>query len=84
MTTVLNNFDLSSKKEIFNYYDLNNITSLITHNKIDLKKIDLETIKSSQANPLKKITKIARDPKFDYIANNNFPTVIGTIGKSTN
>lgn len=26
------------------------------------------------------ITKVARDPNFDYIARNKYPTVIGVIG----
>ena len=28
----------------------------------------------------KKISKVARDPNFDYIADNQYPTIIGCIG----
>ncbi|MES2773432.1 MAG: hypothetical protein V4722_04580 [Bacteroidota bacterium] len=34
-----------------------------------------------EINPSKEIHKVARDPEFDGIADNHFPTVIGTIGQ---
>lgn len=39
---------------------------------------------SSGDKDLGKYTKVIRDPKFDAIAHNNFPTVIGEIGTKIN
>ena len=65
LTTVNNGISMDDKNKVFNYFDQNNFVSKSIQN--DTKK-------------LKDITKVARDPKFDNIADNKFPTVIGTIG----
>jgi len=65
------------KDSVFIFLSQNHVgNKIIQSDKImDITKItDIEKI------PLKKINKVARDPRFDYIANNNYPTVIGTVG----
>lgn len=79
LTAVDNGFTMDNKDDIFNFFDQNSaatkLIQLETENLEDIKHIDdLNSI------PSKKINKVARDPKYDHIADNNYPTVIGSIG----
>lgn len=76
LTTMQNGFDISKEDKVFNYLNQDNpITKLM---QTDLEKIkDADKINRTK---LKDIKKVARDSKFDYIANNNYPTVIGVLG----
>ncbi len=76
LTTMQNGFDISKEDKVFNYLNQGNpITKLMQTN---LEKIkDADEINRTK---LKDIKKVARDSKFDYIANNNYPTVIGVLG----
>ena len=81
LTTTNNFLDENAGSEIFNYYKENSLFSKITQSVLNSEKIkhidDLKGVKNTG------ITKVARDIKFDYIAENNFPTVIGVIGKTS-
>ena len=65
LTTVNNGFSMDDKNKVFNYFDQNSIVSKTFQN---------------NSTKLKEIKRVARDPTFDNIADNEFPTVIGTIG----
>lgn len=55
----------------------NLLNKVLQMKKADIKKIELpEDIKDA---PRKEITKVVRDPAYDYIADNNFPTLIGSF-----
>lgn len=79
-----NGFTIKSGDEIYNFYDDKNLISLLSNNQL---KLDSTTsgkkIEELEISPLDTLKKVIRNPKFDYIADNNFPTVIGTIGKTT-
>jgi hypothetical protein len=65
---------------VFNYFATgDDAISRLSHMDADhLEKIINGN--SIDTSSLKKITKVIRDPKFDYLADNHFPTVIGIIG----
>ena len=78
LTTANNGFTMEDKERAFNYFNEDNIVT---------KSLQMDTEKMKEGQPvemdkpeMKKITKVARDTKFDKIADNNFPTVIGSIG----
>lgn len=82
LTTADNGLTINDKDKIFNYFnqdnDLFKISQIAPENLTKIKHVDdLSKIE------VKKINKVARDPKFDDIADNNFPTVIGVIGTTT-
>ena len=66
-------FTLEDKEKEFNYFDRNDIATRNSYLSRDEPQKDYSN---------KKIQKVARDPNFDKIADNKFPTVIGTIGVS--
>lgn len=50
---------------------------------IQINSDDLENVKHvDDVNKIQvsKISKVARDPEFDAIADNSYPTIIGTLG----
>ena len=52
---------------------------------MDSEKInEIKDIEKIAEEPEKKITKVARDPEFDFIADNNYPTIIGMVGMDGN
>ena len=73
LTPVEHGFTLEDKEKEFNYFDRNDIATRNLYLSRDEPQKDYST---------KKIQKVARDPNFDKIADNKFPTVIGTIGVS--
>ena len=79
LTTLNNRFKLNDKTKIYTYRNEDDaMTKLIQSDLRNLENLDLNNISNSQT---KKIYKIARDPEFDYMADNSFPTVIGFISK---
>lgn len=83
LTTSQNGFNKDSAKEIFNFYDEKNFITIITHNKINMSSLNGKNVSETEKIKLKKINKVARDNDFDYLADNNYPTVIGSIGKTS-
>ncbi len=76
-----NGFNMTHKYKIFNYVNPHNVISDLIHFDTEsAKNIDWENIDSLPSKwDYNKITKVARDPKFDYVADNNYPTVIGMV-----
>lgn len=86
LTTSLNDLTNHVADKTYNFFDLNNpITRLSQLNVQDTSLANgirkLDDLNNLQ---MKKISKVARDPKFDRIADNNYPTVIGSIGTMVN
>jgi hypothetical protein len=82
LTPVDNGFSMDDKDKVFNYFDQNNIASKLIL--MDSEKLtDINNVNEASKTAPKKIMKVARDPKFDRIANNNYPTVIGSIGTTS-
>lgn len=68
LTVIENGFSIDDKDKVFNYFDEDNVVT--------------RTVQPGYEK-IKYITKVARDPKFDNIADNKYPTVIGSIGTSS-
>ena len=67
----------SDNNKIFVFFKQNHIISKL--NQLDaenLKNLD----KMQDLNEDKNIDKVVRDPEFDYIADNNHPAIIGSVG----
>ena len=81
LTTANNGITKNDTDRIFNFFNQDNPVSKISQMDIenykDIKHID--DIKTE----MKKIDKVARDPEFDFLADNNYPTIIGSIGTIT-
>lgn len=81
LTTLDNGLSMADKDKVYVYFDEDNIMT-----KISL--MDEEAIKGGMVADeidkieTKRIDKVARDPKFDFIADNDFPTVIGILGRA--
>jgi hypothetical protein len=83
LTTFDNGFEQGDKDKVYNFFDQNNIASKITHMNTD-DIVQLKNVDDIENKQIKvKISKVARDPNFDYLADNDFPTVIGAIGTYT-
>lgn len=82
LTTSINDLNISSGDEVFNYFGPeSDITLMSQMDDEQLKKgITLDDLKKL---PRRRIDRVARDPKYDDIADNHFPTVIGCIGVTT-
>ena len=79
LTPMDNGFTLDDLDKVYNYFDQNNLISqLVLASPENL--VDADKVEAAKKNLRKKITKVARDPQFDVIADNHYPTVIGTIG----
>jgi hypothetical protein len=78
LTTAENGFTINDADKIFNYFDESNIaTKSLQLSSEAIRDLDVEKLKNLQP---KQISKVVRNEKYDYIADNNFPTVIGSIG----
>ena len=69
--------------KVFNFYDEHNLITIITQNDINLNSLDGKNSKETEKLMLKKINKVSRDIEYDNITDNNYPTVIGSIGMTT-
>jgi hypothetical protein len=82
LTTADNGLRVNEGDKIFNFFNKDDIgTKIIQMDAETLKSI--EHIDDLNKTKLKTINKVARDPKFDNIADNTFSTVIGSIGTMT-
>lgn len=82
LTLANNGFSAEDADKVYNYFDQDNLASRLTQTGIDQLK-DLKDIEQIEKIENKKISRVSRDPDFDDIADNNYPTVIGTIGTLT-
>ncbi len=82
LTTADNGLTMGDIDKVFIFFNKDHLVSKLTQMDIDTRnKIKhLDDIKKIE---IKKIEKIARDPNYDYLADNNFPTIIGSIGTMT-
>lgn len=79
LTLINNGFSADDGDKVFNYLDQNNFAAkLMLMDPAELANNDM--VKDEKKEELKKTTKVARDPSFDFLADNNHPTVIGFIG----
>jgi len=82
LTTDENGFAADDGDRVFNYFNQDNLITKITQSDLDKLK-DLKNVDDIGKTAPKKILKVARDPKFDDIADNTYPTVIGSIGTTS-
>lgn len=82
LTTADNGITMDDKDKIFNFFNQDNVASKLIQMDLDNLK-DIKHIDDINKTEMKKIYKVARDPKFDDIADNNYPTIIGSIGTFT-
>lgn len=82
LTTADNGFTMEEKDKVFNFFNQENLVTKLSQ--LDLEKLkDINHISDINSTELKEINKVARDPKFDYLADNKYPTIIGAIGTTT-
>jgi hypothetical protein len=83
LTTVDHGFTATDANKVFNFFGQNNPASQLLH--VDAEKIkNMKNVDELNDVEIRKdIELVARDPKFDYLAINNYPTVIGYIGVVT-
>jgi len=82
LTTADNGITAEDKDKVFHYFNQENDATKISQ--MDPEKLkDIKNVDDISKIALKKIDKVVRDPKFDYLADNHYPTVIGMIGTST-
>ncbi|MCI4668311.1 MAG: hypothetical protein MRZ79_09245 [Bacteroidia bacterium] len=79
LTTLNHGFNRKDMTKIFHFFNEDHPASKLLQ--MDLKDLaNLKSIDNSDRPQTKKIMRVARDPNFDHIAQNSFPTIIGTIG----
>ncbi len=83
---ILSTANFAVKKEdgdkIFNFFDKDNLASKITQ--MDLTNLNrLSDLDKIENNEPKAFKQVLRNPKFDFIADNNYPTIMGSIGIMT-
>lgn len=79
LTTVNNGIGEKDKNKAFIFPDENSLEGKIILSDTDnIEEFDFEKESKTEA---KKINKVARDPNFDAIAENKYPTVIGIIAE---
>jgi hypothetical protein len=83
LTTADNGITIDDKDKIFNFLNKDNILTKLIQTDLDKLK-DVKHIDDLKLPEMKKIEKVVRDPKFDHLAENNYPTIIGSIGTTTN
>lgn len=82
LTALNNELTMADKDSVFNFLTQDNIVSkMIQMDPDDLA--DIKNVDDVNKIELTEINKVARDPEFDAIADNTYPTVIGTLGKMT-
>ena len=79
LTTTNNGFKPEDRDEVYNFFPANSLVAKVMQASSDDVKIS--NIEQLENLEVKKINKVARDPDFDYIADNNYPTMIGFVGK---
>lgn len=81
LTTANNGFKQEDGNKTFIFFNEDNAgTKMLQASPEEIKNIGIVDLDKIE---LKRIEKVARDPKFDHIANNQYPTIIGAIGTFT-
>ena len=79
LTTGIHGITKNDGDKIFIFFNKDNLMTKLAHMDTD-HLTEPRELKELEKTEMKKITKVARDPEFDYVADNNYPTIIGTIG----
>lgn len=79
LTTVNNGFKTDEAENVYNFFNQDNIITKMSQMNSDSSN-QMNHIDDYNNFKYKKISKVARDPNFDYIADNQYPTIIGCIG----
>lgn len=82
LTTEQNLLNETDDYKIYNYFNENDISTKLAQMNLDSIESITHTDQFDKIK-LRKPKKVVRDPEFDMIGSNNFPTVIGSIGKLT-
>lgn len=79
LSPINNGFKKSDGNKTFIFVSKENVA--FKYLQMDSEKLtELNDIEKIAQEPEKKISKVARDPEFDSIADNDYPTIIGLIG----
>lgn len=82
LTTADNGITMDDKNKVFNFFNQDNVASKIIQ--MDMESIkDIKHVEDLDKMESKNINKVARDPKFDYVSDNDYSTIIGSIGTTT-
>jgi hypothetical protein len=79
LTTVNNGFKTDEAENVYNFFNQDNIITKMSQMNSDSSN-KMNHVDDYNNFKYKKISKVARDPNFDYIADNQYPTIIGCIG----
>lgn len=78
LTPTSHELSLDQKDQIFHFLKQDNVaTKLIQMNADEINNV--KDINDLANQPAQIITKVSRDPKFDFLADNNYPSIIGII-----
>nr|WP_294904322.1 hypothetical protein [uncultured Lacibacter sp.] len=79
LTLINNGFSTDDGDKVFNFLDQHSLAAkLVVQDPEKLANVD--NVKQLDKEEITKATKVARDPAFDFLADNKYPTVIGFIG----
>jgi hypothetical protein len=71
-------FSLEKTEQIFHFLKQDNVaTKLLQMNPDEINNV--KNINDLADQPVPVIDKVSQDPKFDFLADNNFPSIIGVI-----
>lgn len=82
LTTTNNGFAPDEGDKVFNFLSQDNQMASLVHSDLSHVK-DIKDLENFEKPDLSTIKKVARDPEFDYLADNNYPTIIGWVGTVT-
>lgn len=82
LTTEQNLLNETDDYKIYNYFNEDDISTKLAQMNLDSIE-HITHIDQIERIQLKRPKKVVRDPEFNMIGDNNFPTVIGSIGKLT-
>jgi len=82
LTALDNELTMADKDKVFNFTTPDDIFSkMIQMDPDDLA--DIKNVDDINNIEVKEINKVARDPEFDAIADNKYPTIVGALGTMT-
>jgi hypothetical protein len=79
LTSINNGFKTDEADKVYNFFNQDNIITKMMHVSSDSSN-KMNHVDDYNNFKYKKISKVARDPNFDYLADNQYPTIIGSIG----
>ena len=83
LTTINNGFERDSGNEVYNFLTADNQVVQLMHGDYEnIKSVD-ELEKLAPVD-VRHINKVVRDPQFDYLADNQYPSIVGWVGKTGN